>query len=91
MPKQDVPGAVWRLLAHEEEGPVEITNRGLFDELVVDSWFHMEKMDSHRWWLRLGDADVRVEIGATGDVRVDIERGAYAEVSGTTSTFEPPE
>ena len=56
MPKHDAPGTHWRLLAHEDGEPLEITNRGLFDELVVDGWLHIENLDPRRWWMRLGDA-----------------------------------
>jgi len=24
-----------------------------FDELVVDGWFHIERMDTRRWWMRV--------------------------------------
>lgn len=87
MPKHDAPGTHWRLLAHEDGEPLEITNRGLFDELVVDGWLHIENLDPRRWWMRLGDADIIVEIGVDG-VRVDVERGAHAEINGTTSNYE---
>jgi hypothetical protein len=42
----------WRLgLAnrpHHAEGERD------FDELVVGRWFHMERMDSRTWWVRIG-------------------------------------
>jgi hypothetical protein len=37
------PGRRWRVLAHREDGKVELENQGTFDELVVDDWLHMSK------------------------------------------------
>lgn len=87
----DAPGTKWRFLAQEDEQPFEIIDRGQFDEFVLDDWLHIEKLDTHHWWIRLGDADINVEIGEDGRARVDVERGAHTEVNGTTSTNEPPD
>lgn len=54
-------GVHWRLLAVEETGPVQLENRGSLDELVLEEWLHLEQMDDHRWWMRLGDARVLAE------------------------------
>lgn len=43
------PGREWRL---ETTGP---QSTGDFDELVVDHWFHLERMQSHAWWMRVGE------------------------------------
>jgi len=88
--KRGSPGARWRLLAQNNGQSLEITDQGLFDELVVDDWLHIEKLDTNRWWMRLGDADIQVEIGEGGRVRVDIERGSHMNIHGTTSVFKPP-
>jgi hypothetical protein len=86
-----VPGSEWRVLAHEEAGTFEAENRGRFDELVVDRWLHIENMDTHVWWMRVGDAQIMVELDADGRPRVDVVRGAYAEVNGTTTEHVRPE
>jgi len=41
-----IPGRKWRLLAKERDRTpvVEIENKGVFDELVVDQWLHIEQM-----------------------------------------------
>jgi hypothetical protein len=55
-----------------------------FDELVVDQWFHLEWMDGDQWWARIGDARISVTIDESGIPTVDIERGVYGDVKGTT-------
>lgn len=82
-PKSDSPGREWRLLAHEEAGEFEARNRGVFDELVVDDWLHVEQMQEREWWIQVGDARLLVTI-ESGRVRVDIERGFYASTTGET-------
>lgn len=84
--RDGVPGCEWRLLTHETERSFEIANRGVFDELVVDPWLHIEKMNDRQWWLRIGDARIWVHIGENGSPAVDIERGCYADIKGTTTT-----
>lgn len=77
-------GREWRLLAHEDGGPVEVENRGVFDELVVDQWLHIEQMDTNVWWLRVGDARLWVKLDSQGRPEVDVERGCYEAPNGTT-------
>lgn len=81
----EVSGTRWRLLAHEGGQAVELENRGVFDELVLDDWLHVEQMDSDRWWLRVGDARINVRVVSGARVEVDIERGVYSEVIGQTT------
>lgn len=51
------PGSRWELLAHREDGPVDVSSASegchgsIFDELIVDHWFHLEQMDVDTWWL----------------------------------------
>ena len=82
--KKDAPGTRWRVLAHRGSEHVELENQGVIDEVVVDEWLHVEQMDTHRWWMRVGDARVLVTIGENGQARVDIERGCYGDVAGET-------
>jgi hypothetical protein len=77
------PGERWRVLAHADQRKVEVENDGIFDELVVDDWLHIEQMDENAWWIRIGDARIDVRL-VEGVAEVDIERGFYADVQGTT-------
>ena len=81
---EKVPGRRWRVLAHAPAETVELENRGIFDELVVDDWLHLEQMDKHEWCLRVGDARVWINVDAEAQPRVDIQRGFYKEVRGDT-------
>jgi len=78
-------GRVWRLLAKAatEGGDLSLSNAGVFDELVVGGWFHLEWMEGDRWWLRIGDARVLVDAASESPI-VDVERGFYAESKGFT-------
>ncbi|MBN8469456.1 hypothetical protein JYJ95_23390 [Corallococcus exiguus] len=60
-------------------------NEGVFDELVVDHWLHLEQLDEREWWMRVGDARLLVRVESSGDVRVDGERGCYAPILGITT------
>jgi hypothetical protein len=76
---------MWRLLAKDASGgrDLDVTNAGVFDELVVDGWFHLEWMEADRWWLRIGDARITVDVSSEPPI-VDVERGFYARSSGAT-------
>jgi hypothetical protein len=80
------PGREWRLLAHRESGEFEVRNQGVFDELTVDHWLHIEQLGEREWWMRVGDARLLVTVSSEGAVRVDVERGFYSAVSGITSS-----
>jgi len=72
------PGRNWRILARDGERDVKLANEGVFDELVIDEWLHLEQMDDRKWWMRLGDARLDIEVQADGTAKVSIERGVYA-------------
>lgn len=55
-----------------------------FDEMVVDHWFHLERMDHRAWWARVGDARLWIKILKTGEVEVSVWRGEYGPVLGPT-------
>jgi hypothetical protein len=78
------PGADWSCRVVDGTEVKRLVGPGVFDELVVDHWLHLEQMDDRRWWLRVGDAWMMVNIDATGRVTLDVERGSYAEVRGET-------
>lgn len=44
----------------------ELENRGVFDELVVDDWLHIEQMDERSYWMRIGRDRVYVTFDADG-------------------------
>lgn len=80
------PGREWRVLAHEGSEAIAVKNRGVFDEVVVDHWLHVEQMDEREWWIRVGDVRISTRIHANGSVEVDVERGVYGPAVGTTRT-----
>ena len=80
----------WRVVAMREGTPLELQHDGSFDELVVGEWLHVENMDDGSWWMRVGDARLMIAV-VNGEVTVDVERGAYGEVRGTTLTSTEPE
>lgn len=67
------------------EYPGENVSFGVFDELVVDHWLHIEQLGEREWWMRIGDARILVAVQSSGDVRVDVERGFHAPIHGTTT------
>ena len=73
------PGSRWRLLARDGERNITAQNDGLFDELVVDDWLHLEQMDDNTWWMRLGDARIDIKVSAHGRAEVSIERDVYEQ------------
>jgi hypothetical protein len=77
-------GTRWRVLSGDGENVFEVENKGALDEVVLDDWFHLEHMDGPQWWLRVGDARIWVSIDEAGRVQVDVERGSYSKVNGTT-------
>ncbi|NVJ09682.1 hypothetical protein HUW63_31220 [Myxococcus sp. AM001] len=80
----ELPGREWRLLAHDGGAEIEMRDRGIFDELTVDHWLHVEQLDVREWWLRVGDARLLVSVESGGAVRVDVERGFYSQALGET-------
>jgi hypothetical protein len=82
-PKQrKTPGSHWRVLAHARGGngkKFEMEDQGVFDELVIDRWFHIEQMDNRVWWMRVGNSEVGdwvlwVTIGKDGRAKVMVEQ-----------------
>ena len=68
------PGSRWRFGA----GELKETNRGVFDELLVDDWLHIENLDRNVWWLRLGDARIFIQVSEDGSANaLSIQRGEY--------------
>lgn len=101
LPKRHKPGSLWRILAQSygERGGLEVVTQPhaypekisvpakgyIFDELVIDNWFHLEQMSDRSWWLRIGDADINVTVGERGEASsVHVRRGDHGEVRGET-------
>lgn len=83
-----VPGGIWRLFAQTKSGPVHFENQGALKELVVGDWLHVEHVEDHVWWMRVGDMRVTVVAPSNDSPLVDVERGFYARVEGDTKVIE---
>ena len=74
MTRKPRPGSRWRIKAGgvPPDGTVEMLsdNGPVFDELVIDGWFHLEQMDRRAWWMQIGDHHVNVSIGRDGKATV---------------------
>lgn len=84
--KACMPGRKWRLLAQERGGrSVQVESAGQFDELVVDSWLHIEQMSPRHYWMRIGPLTVNVGLlpDGTVDAHVLREAGSKARVECT--------
>ena len=82
------PGKDWRVVARKDGGVLEWGTQGVFDEICVDHWLHVEQIDERLWVMQVGDARISVNIKEDGQVTVDVERGFYSEVQGSTSEFK---
>jgi hypothetical protein len=78
------PGSRWRMQCEENGQKIEMANVGIFDELVVDDWIHLEQMSDRHWWLQLGGACFAVVIARDGRVTVTLTEGevAHGELTG---------
>lgn len=84
-PRTQPPGSDWRILARRGEQRIELANQGVFDELVVDQWLHLEQLDERSWWLRIGDVRLVAVVADDGSVTVDVQRGVYDQTRGQTT------
>ncbi len=93
MPRRPRPkarsGYSWRFSTRDRKGrPVDLTSeerRGeMYDDVVLDDWFHMEWMSRHRgvdsWWMRLGDASITVQARGPDARTLSIQRGVYGRI-----------
>ena len=81
-------GRRWRFRAVRDGGrSIELQNQGIFDELVVDDWLHIEQMDDKVYWLQVGDVGIWVTVVPGEKPTVDVERGAHGEVRGDTRAW----
>lgn len=86
-------GRKWRVSWDSASGKrCDISDAGDFDELVLDDWLHIERMDDRAWWMQIGDAYVSVVIDRHGRAHVGIRRGEYGDTYGwTEGQLETPE
>ena len=74
------PGSTWRIGATLPDGSqLDVRSRngnlGVFDELVVDNWIHLEQMEERVWWMQVGDRVLWIHVGRDGYAEVnEIER-----------------
>lgn len=76
------------MLAYRGTEQVDLEGEGVFDELVVGEWLHLEQMDHDLWWLRVGDARILVTVAAGEEPIVDVQRGFYAAQRGTSEVCD---
>jgi hypothetical protein len=63
-----------------EDYPIPVAEGNtVFDELVIDNWFHLEQMDDGVYWMRLGDARIDIVVDEEGKADLKIDRGAYGK------------
>lgn len=67
--KRPRPGSRWRVLAWAKKGErrIEVEDKGVFDELVVDDWLHIEQMDKRRWWMNVGGVTLWITVNNDGN------------------------
>jgi len=77
-----VPGSRWRVSSTQKDGSGsrvgKMENVGIFDELVVDDWIHLEQMDTHYWWMRLGGVNFDLYLDKKGQLTIAV-RNAVLE------------
>ena len=75
----DDTGGSWRLLVRRASEELSIENEGTLDELVLDHWFHLERMQENLWWLRVGDARLFLKLLDDGSTELTVEREFYEQ------------
>ncbi len=88
-------GGKWRTNVVSYDGASQMTSEGygklIMDELVIDDWFHIEQMDTHCYWVRVGDHVLTASKGRDGQLRVIHEVDECRKkpaVDSTSSTKE---
>ena len=80
MTKSPTPGSRWRILTHGRGAAFLNLTSGeapsVFDELVIDDWFHLEQMDGRRWWMAVSDGQ-----GGRHVLRIRIDRNGKAHIT----------
>lgn len=74
-PEWDARRHLQRALKHSstvEMYSEEIAEPVQFDELVIDSWFHLEQMSERHYWMHVGDYHINVQIDGKGQPSVSV-------------------
>ncbi len=75
----------WRFHAPTaRRGDITLDYADGLNELVMGDWLHIEQVDDDSWQMRIGDVKVMVNSSDTPQSSVDITRGFYAPINGTT-------
>lgn len=80
LPKRHPPGTEWRTLVYADgfneriEQDSDDFADSVFDELVIDGWFHLEQMTDRKWWMAVYREDgtrvcINVHVGERGLAR----------------------
>src|SRR5688572_18655785 len=73
-------GDEWRAAFDADGARREVSGESGFDELVIGSWFHIERMDHFHWWIRIGPSRVSIFLKPNGDVdEIMIEPRCYED------------
>jgi len=92
-PRRRLPGTRWRFLAHGAPArrdsmygpPIELrsddSRPSVFDEIVVDSWLHVEQQSASQWWMDVAGVTVWITVDRDGrPTRCDVfSPGDYAD------------
>jgi hypothetical protein len=75
------PGSVWRVLSNGPTGRVvDVHDAGIFDELVVSPWLHLEQMNTRQWWMAIetpkGAVHLWFLIDKDGKAIINVSEGA---------------
>lgn len=84
-PHPHQPGTQWRTQIYEPDTrdpfsrPIRDDSDNhppgtVFDELVIDAWFHLEQMNERDWWIGIDRGDgtqvtINVRVGDHGEAR----------------------
>ncbi|MGH1341507.1 MAG: hypothetical protein ACRBN8_08150 [Nannocystales bacterium] len=78
----------WRAQEKTADGTtVEDSGTGLFDELAIEDFLHLEWLDDRTWFIQVGDAGITATILDKGGVEVTVVRGAYTDICGETEVW----
>lgn len=77
-------GSRWRFLAWGKRGHEKVAlsseeRPAIFDEVVVDSWLHVEQMERDTWWMQVGDCHIWVRLDRDGNAKVYLNEGTIQD------------
>jgi hypothetical protein len=74
--KRRLPGRRWVVRANRRGGRerVEYRDDGVFDELHLDGWLHVEQTSASGYVVQLGPLRIDVGLRATGEIDLVVER-----------------